>query len=143
MKALKKDQRWFLFNLNYFILFQLSLFSRYFSWLFSHIEKQLDQKDNIGFKIYDVTVWLINNSMSMILSRKMFLIFFPIKWWNYITWLSLLLEILVNTCITIACVLGFDVINFGINLILLIKPFFYITNKSRQKVKYFGNEKSF
>ena len=143
MKALKKDKRWFLFNLNYFILFQLSLFSRYFSWLFSHIEKQLDQKDNIGFKIYDVTVWLINNSMSMILSRKMFLIFFPIKWWNYITWLSLLLEILVNTCITIACVLGFDVINFGINLILLIKPFFYITNKSRQKVKYFGNEKSF
>ena len=143
MKALKKDKRWFLFNLNYFILFQLSLFSRYFSWLFSHIEKQLDQKDNIGFKIYDVTVWLINNSMSMILSRKMFLIFFPIKWWNYITWLSLLLEILVNTCITIACVLGFDVINFGINLILLIKPFSYITNKSRQKVKYFGNEKSF
>ena len=143
MKALKKDKRWFLFNLNYFILFQLSLFSRYFSWLFSHIEKQLDQKDNIGFKIYDVTVWLINNSMCMILSRKMFLIFFPIKWWNYITWLSLLLEILVNTCITIACVLGFDVINFGINLILLIKPFFYITNKSRQKVKYFGNEKSF
>ena len=30
-----------------------------------------------------------------------------------------------------------------INLIFLIKPFFYMPKKSRQKFKYFENEKSF
>ena len=36
-----------------------------------------------------------------------------------------------------------DVINFEINLIFLIKPFFYMTKKSRQKLKYLENDKSF
>ena len=36
-----------------------------------------------------------------------------------------------------------DVIDFEINLIFLIKPFSYMTKKSRQKFKYFENEKSF
>ena len=33
--------------------------------------------------------------------------------------------------------------NFEINLIFLIKSFFYIIKKLRQKFKYFENEKSF
>ena len=33
--------------------------------------------------------------------------------------------------------------SFQINLIFLIKSFFYITKKSREKLKYLGNEKSF
>ena len=43
----------------------------------------------------------------------------------------------------IVCFPGCDVINFEINLIFLIKPFFYMTKKSRQKFKYFENGKSF
>ena len=33
--------------------------------------------------------------------------------------------------------------NFEINLIFLIKPFFNMTKKSRQKLKYLEKEKSF
>ena len=33
--------------------------------------------------------------------------------------------------------------DFEINLIFLIKPFCYMTKKSRQKFKYLENEKSF
>ena len=33
--------------------------------------------------------------------------------------------------------------NFGINLIFLIKPSFYMNKKSRQKFKYLENEKIF
>ena len=36
-----------------------------------------------------------------------------------------------------------DVINFETNLGFLIKTFFYMTKKSRQKLKYLENEKSF
>ena len=46
-------------------------------------------------------------------------------------------------CISVVCSLGCGVINFGINLIFLIKPFFYMTKKSRQKFNYFENEKNF
>ena len=38
---------------------------------------------------------------------------------------------------------GCNVINYEINLILLIKPFLYMTKKSSQKFKYLENEKSF
>ena len=34
-------------------------------------------------------------------------------------------------------------INFEINVILLIKPFLYMTKESRQKFRYLENEKSF
>ena len=43
----------------------------------------------------------------------------------------------------IVCFPGCDVINFEINFIFLIKPFSYITNKSRQKFKYLQNKKIF
>ena len=38
---------------------------------------------------------------------------------------------------------GCDVMNFKINLIFLIKPFFQYDKKSLQKLKYLENEKSF
>ena len=52
-------------------------------------------------------------------------------------------EILGNMCILSVCWLGCDVINSEINFIFLIKPFFYVTKKSRQEFKYLENEKSF
>ena len=62
---------------------------------------------------------------------------------NFMAWLPLLLEILGNMCIAIVCYPGCDVMDFEINLIILIKPFFYMRKKSRQKLRYLENEKSF
>ena len=50
-------------NAFYFILealFFLKIFKA-LSLLFGKVEKQLDKKDNIKFRIYDVTTWLTNN----------------------------------------------------------------------------------
>ena len=53
-------------------------------------------------------------------------------------------ETLWNRCIVIVCEAGCEVINFEINLILLLKIFFsYMTKKSRQKFKYLESETSF
>ena len=76
-------------------------------------------------------------------SRKMFLILHSISWPNFIIWLYLLLEILDNMSITIVYYPGCDAIKFEINRIILIKPFRCMTKKSRQKLKYPENEKSF
>ena len=65
------------------------------------------------------------------------------SWSNFIVWLPLLLEILGIMFITIVCFPGCDVIDFDINLIFQIEPFFYKTKTSRQKFKYLKNEKSF
>ena len=46
----------------------------------------------------------------------------------------LLREILGNMCIAIAYFPACDVINFEIKLVFLIKPFFYMTKKSRQNL---------
>ena len=63
-------------------------------------------------------------------SRKMFLMLYSIKWLNFIVQLSLLLEILDSICIAVVCFPGCDAINSEINLVSLIKPFFYMTKKS-------------
>ena len=76
-------------------------------------------------------------------SKKMFLMLNSINWPNFMVWLPLRLEILGKMCIAIVCFPGCDAINFEMNLIFLIKPFFYISKKSRQTVKYLENEKSF
>ena len=57
-------------------------------------------------------------------SRKTFLMLYSINWPNFIAWLSLFLETLGNMCIAIVCYPGCDVMDFEINLIFLIKPFF-------------------
>ena len=76
-------------------------------------------------------------------SRKFFNMLRCINWHSFIVWLLLLLEILGNICITIVYWPGCDVIEFEINQIFLIKLFYYMTKKSKQKLKYFENEKSF
>ena len=40
--------------------FVLKIF-KFLSSLFGHIAEQLDKKDKINFKFYDVTAWLSNN----------------------------------------------------------------------------------
>ena len=75
--------------------------------------------------------------------KKMFLMLYSINLPHFIVWLSFLLEILGNMCIAIICFPGCDVTNFDINNIFPIKLFFYMTNKSRQKLEYLENEKSF
>ena len=46
-------------------------------------------------------------------------------------------------CFAIICFSGCDVLNFEINLVFLIKPFFCITKNLKQKLKYLENKKSF
>ena len=48
-----------------------------------------------------------------------------------------------NMCVVVICFPGCDVINLEINLIFLIKPFFFMSKISRQKFKDLDNEKSF
>ena len=45
--------------------------------------------------------------------------------------ISFILWDIANMCIAIAYFLGCDVITFTINLIFLIKPFFYMTRKTK------------
>ena len=62
---------------------------------------------------------------------------------DFIAWLFLILETLSNACIGIIYCPVYDVINFEINDMFLIKQFFYITKTSREKCKYLKKEKSF
>ena len=43
-------------------------------------------------------------------------------------------------CIAIVCFPGCGIISFENNIIFLIKPFFYMTKKSRQKFEYLENK---
>ena len=62
--------------------------------------------------------------------RKMFLMLYSLNWPKFIAWLSLFLKIFGNTCITIVCLPGWDVINFEIDFIFLTSRF-----STRLKVK--------
>ena len=75
--------------------------------------------------------------------RKIFLMLYSITWPKSLVWLTLLYEILGNIGIAIVYFPGCDVINFEINLIFLIKPFFYMTKKSRQKFNKLRTKKGF
>ena len=72
-------------------------------------------------------------------STNMFLRLYSFGLPNFIVWLLLLLKVLRNISVVSVCFPG-CVISFEINL---IKSFFYIIKKSRQKLKYLENEKSF
>ena len=55
-------------NTFYFMLkalFVLEIFT-YLSWLFGYVEKGLDKKAIVNFKIYDVTDWTTNNYNTLI-----------------------------------------------------------------------------
>ena len=77
----------------------------------------------------------------MIFKKTMFFVLYFINWPNFIVWLRLFIEILVNTCFEIVCFTGCDIID--IEIIFLTKAVFCMTKKSRQKLKYLENKKSF
>ena len=54
-------------------------------------------------------------------SRKVVILLYFINWLNFIVWLSLLVEIFGEICISIVCFSSCDVMNFEINLIFLVK----------------------
>ena len=62
--------------------------------------------------------------------KKMFLMLYSVSWPNFFVGLPLLLEILGNMYFFPGC----HVINFEINLISLIKPFFFLIRKSRKSL---------
>ena len=112
----------------------------------SKLYKTLDDwsRDLLIFNFFEKGLWLVSPPHFVNdFSGKMFLILHYIKLPNFIVWLPLLLEILGNICISIVCWPGCEVIKFEINLIFLIKPFWYMNKKSGQKLKYLENEKSF
>ena len=88
----------------------------------------------IGVEIGSLPHFLYN------FSRKVFLILNSINLPNIIFCLLFHFQILANMCIIIICFPGCGIINFEINLIRL---FFYMIKKSRQKFKYLENKKSF
>ena len=76
------------------------------------------------------------------ISRKIFLMLCFIDWQNLTAWLHVLLELLGNMFIGTVCFPGYGIINFEINLIILIETFFYMTKNLTQKINYLENEKS-
>ena len=76
-------------------------------------------------------------------SRKMFFMLFSINWANIIVWLPLLLKILGNMLISIVFFPDCDGINFEINLIFLIEPFFYMDKNSRQNLNILRTKRHF
>ena len=57
-KSFKNDEKTFYFTLK--ALFVLKI-TKFMFWLFGHVVKRLDYKDNLHFKICDVITWLTNN----------------------------------------------------------------------------------
>ena len=76
-------------------------------------------------------------------SRKILLVLYSINWPNFMVWLPLRLEILGNTCIAVVCFPVCAVVNIKINLILLIKPFFYMAKTLRQNLKILRTKRTF
>ena len=48
------------FHFTFKAFFDLKIF-KFLLWLFEHVEKRLNNKDKIYFKIYDVGTWFTNN----------------------------------------------------------------------------------
>ena len=65
---------------------------------------------------------------------EMFLLLYSINWPNFIACLLLLLDILSNICIAIACYPGCDIMDFETNLIFLIERGFFTLPKSHDKI---------
>ena len=66
-------------------------------------------------------------------SIKMFFMLHSVNGPNFIAWLPLPIEISGNVCIAIVCHPGCDVMDFEINLIFLIEPFFLHDQKVMTK----------
>ena len=82
--------------------------------------------------------WAAEISVSHFLHElwgKIFLLLYSITLPNLMCWLPLICEILGGMCIVIVCYLGYGVINFEINFILLIKPFLLHDQKVKTALK--------
>ena len=75
--------------------------------------------------------------------RKMFLMLYSMNWPNVIVWLLLLLEVLGNVCIAIVCFPRWDVIYFKINLIVIIRLFLFMSNKSHKNLNILRTKRDF
>ena len=91
-------------------------------------------RDLLNFDFLDKGLGIVSPAYFVYdFSTKMFLMLYSINWPNFIAWLPLLLEILGNICIAIVCYPGCDVMDFEINLIFLIEPFFLHDQKAMTK----------
>ena len=117
---------------------------RYLGYNKNKLYKTLDywSRDMLKFNFPENSLELVSLPHFMYdFSRKMFLMLYSINWPKFNVWLPILLEILGDKCIaTNQAVMSWKI---EINLIFLIKPFCYKTKKSRQKLKYLENKKSF
>ena len=73
--------------------------------------------------------------------KNMFLIFYYFSWLNSIVLLPSHSNRMGNMSIAVVCFPGSDVINVKTNLIFLIKPFFYMTKKSKDILRTKGDFK--
>ena len=48
----------FYFNLKALTVVKIT---KFLSWLFDHLEKRLDLRDKVNFKMYDIKIWETNN----------------------------------------------------------------------------------
>ena len=101
-------------------------------WFGIQLKQTLESRDIINFDVLEKGLGIVSLPNVRNISRKMFLMIYSINWSNFIVWLPLLLEILGNMCIAIVCFPLCDVTDFEINLIFLIKPFFYMSKMLRQ-----------
>ena len=62
---------------------------------------------------------------------------------NFIAWLLLLVEILMNICIATVCEPGCDVIIFEVDFIFLIKPIFYIPKSLEKNLNILRTKRAF
>ena len=76
-------------------------------------------------------------------STRMSLMLHSISWPNFIAWFPLLFEILGNMCIAIVCYPGCEVMDFEINFIFLIEPFFVHDQKAMTKTNILRTKRAF
>ena len=69
----------FYFTLKFLLIIKIFEF---LSWLFDHVEKLLDYKDKINFKISDVAAWKTSNCNAHPISQEVK----AIRKWNLVSW---------------------------------------------------------
>ena len=103
--------------------------------------------NRLTFQTVDREIWLIFIFYGTAwdkLFRHILRTIFQEKYFScYILVTGQILDIFRNICAIIICCTVCDTINFEINNSFLIKTFFYITKKSKQKCKYLMNEQNF
>ena len=100
-----------------------------------HITLGCWSRDRLNFEFLEKSLGIVSPAHFVHdFSREMFLMLYSFNCPDFIIWLSSLLDISRNMCIAIL---------FEIKLIFLIKPFFCMTKKTRQKFKCLEIEKRF